>query len=247
MISGHLSIRYGLRGPNLGSSPPAPPPRTPSAWRHALIQYGDADMMVAGGAEWQRRRPAWADSAQAKAMSTRNDSPQTASRPWDRDRDGFVLADGGGAMVLEDFEHARKRGARIYAELVGFGMSGDAYHITSPPEDGDGARRAMVSALRDAQLNPGQVQYLNAHATSTPLGDLAETHRASSTPLASTRAEAGGQLHQIDDRTSARRGRRARGDFWCWRFAIRSRRRRSIWTIRIEAAIWISCRIPRAR
>jgi 3-oxoacyl-[acyl-carrier-protein] synthase II len=112
---------------------------------------------------------------QAKALSTRNDSPQSASRPWDRDRDGFVLGDGGGAMVLEELEHARARGARIYAELSGFGMSGDAHHITAPPEDGAGARLAMVNALRDAQLNASDVQYLNAHATSTPLGDRAET------------------------------------------------------------------------
>jgi 3-oxoacyl-[acyl-carrier-protein] synthase II len=108
-------------------------------------------------------------------MTTQNESPQSASRPWDRDRDGFVLADGGGAMVLEELEHAKRRGARIYAELIGFGMSGDAHHITAPPDDGDGARRAMVAALRDAHLNPDQVQYLNAHATSTPLGDNAET------------------------------------------------------------------------
>jgi 3-oxoacyl-[acyl-carrier-protein] synthase II len=113
--------------------------------------------------------------AQAKALSARNDSPQTASRPWDRDRDGFVLGDGGGAMVLEEYEHARRRGARMYAELIGFGMSGDAHHITAPPEDGDGARLAMTNALRDAQLNAEEVQYLNAHATSTPLGDRAET------------------------------------------------------------------------
>ena len=112
---------------------------------------------------------------QAKALSTRNDAPQEASRPWDLERDGFVLSDGGGAMVLEELEHARRRGARIYAELIGFGMSGDAYHITAPPEDGDGARLAMANGLRDAQLNPNEVQYVNAHATSTPLGDRAET------------------------------------------------------------------------
>jgi len=175
MISGHLSIRYGLRGPNLGVVTAC------TTSTHALgvaartIQYGDADMVLAGGSEMATTPTGLGGFSQAKAMSTRNESPQTASRPWDRDRDGFVLADGGGAMVLEDLEHARKRGARIYAELTGFGMSGDAHHITAPPEDGDGARRAMVNALKDAQVNPDQVQYLNAHATSTPLGDSAET------------------------------------------------------------------------
>jgi 3-oxoacyl-[acyl-carrier-protein] synthase II len=175
MISGHLSIRFGLRGPNLGVVTAC------TTSTHALgvaarcIQYGDADMVLAGGSEMATTPTGLGGFCQAKAMSTRNDSPHTASRPWDRDRDGFVLADGGGAMVLEELEYARKRGARIYAELIGFGMSGDAHHITSPPEDGDGARRAMVSALRDAQINPEQVQYLNAHATSTPLGDSAET------------------------------------------------------------------------
>jgi 3-oxoacyl-[acyl-carrier-protein] synthase II len=175
MISGHLSIRFGLRGPNLGVVTAC------TTSTHALgvaarcIQYGDADVVLAGGSEMATTPTGLGGFCQAKAMSTRNDSPHTASRPWDRDRDGFVLADGGGAMVLEELEHARKRGARIYAELIGFGMSGDAHHITAPPEDGDGARRAMVNALRDAQINPDQVQYLNAHATSTPLGDSAET------------------------------------------------------------------------
>jgi 3-oxoacyl-[acyl-carrier-protein] synthase II len=175
MISGHLSIRYGLRGPNLGVVTAC------TTSTHALgvaartIQYGDADMVLAGGSEMATTPTGVGGFSQAKAMSTRNESPQTASRPWDRDRDGFVLADGGGAMVLEELEHARKRGARIYAELIGFGMSGDAHHITAPPEDGDGARRAMVNALKDAQINADQVQYLNAHATSTPLGDSAET------------------------------------------------------------------------
>jgi 3-oxoacyl-[acyl-carrier-protein] synthase II len=175
MISGHLSIRYGLRGPNLGVVTAC------TTSTHALglgarcIQYGDAELIIAGGAEMATTPTGLGGFGQAKALSSRNDSPQTASRPWDRDRDGFVLGDGGGAMVLEEYEHARKRGARIYAELIGFGMSGDAHHITAPPEDGDGARLAMVNALRDAQINAADVQYLNAHATSTELGDKAET------------------------------------------------------------------------
>src|SRR5262249_28628354 len=139
------------------------------------IQYGDADMMVAGGGEMATTPSGLGGFGQAKALSTRNDAPAKASRPWDRDRDGFVLADGGGAVVLEELEHAKARGARIYAELVGFGMSGDAHHITAPPEDGAGARNAMLNALRDAQLNANEVDYINAHATSTPLGDKAET------------------------------------------------------------------------
>jgi 3-oxoacyl-[acyl-carrier-protein] synthase II len=175
MISGHLSIRFGLRGPNLGVVTAC------TTSTHALgvamrtIQYGDADLVLAGGSEMATTRMGLGGFGQAKALSTRNDSPQEASRPWDKDRDGFVLSDGGGAMVLEELEHARARGARIYAELAGFGMSGDAHHITSPPEDGHGARRAMQSALKDAALNPADVQYVNAHATSTNLGDLAET------------------------------------------------------------------------
>ena len=174
MLAGHLSIRYGLRGPNLGVVTAC------TTSTHALglgarcIQYGDADLILAGGAEMATTPTAIGGFAQAKALSTRNDSPTTASRPWDRDRDGFVLGDGGGAMVLEEYEHARRRGARIYAELLGFGMSGDAFHITAPPEDGAGACLAMQNALRDAALEPSAVQYLNAHATSTPLGDRAE-------------------------------------------------------------------------
>jgi len=175
MISGHLSIRFGLRGPNLGVVTAC------TTSTHALglgarcIQYGDADVILAGGAEMATTPTGVGGFAQAKALSTRNEAPQQASRPWDRDRDGFVLGDGGGAMLLEEYEHARARGARIYAELIGFGMSGDAHHITAPPEDGEGARLAMHNALRDAQVDAGAVQYLNAHATSTPLGDRAET------------------------------------------------------------------------
>ncbi len=175
MISGHLSIRFGLRGPNLGVVTACTTSTHAIGIAARTIQYGDADLVVAGGAEMATTPTGVGGFAQAKALSARNDSPQRASRPWDRDRDGFVLGDGGGAVVLEELEHARARGARIYAELIGFGMSGDAHHITSPPEDGDGARLAMVNALRDARIEPADVQYLNAHATSTPLGDRAET------------------------------------------------------------------------
>ena len=175
MISGHLSIRYGLRGPNLGVVTACTTSTHALGLAARAIMYDDADLILAGGSEMATTATGLGGFGQAKALSTRNESPQTASRPWDRDRDGFVLGDGGGAMVLEELEHARKRGARIYAELAGFGMSGDAHHITAPPEDGAGARLAMVNALRDARLNPSDVQYLNAHATSTPLGDRAET------------------------------------------------------------------------
>ena len=175
MISGHLSIRYGLRGPNLGVVTACTTSTHALGLAARAIQYGDADLVVAGGSEMATTPTGLGGFGQAKALSQRNESPQAASRPWDRDRDGFVLGDGGGAMVLEELELARGRGARIYAELVGFGMSGDAHHITAPPEDGAGARLAMVNALRDAKLNPEQVDYLNAHATSTPLGDRAET------------------------------------------------------------------------
>jgi 3-oxoacyl-[acyl-carrier-protein] synthase II len=175
MISGHLSIRFGLRGPNLGVVTACTTSTHAIGLGLRTIQYGDADVILAGGAEMATTVMGLGGFGQAKALSTRNAEPTRASRPWDKDRDGFVLSDGGGAMLLEELEHARRRGARIYAELVGFGMSGDAHHITAPPEDGNGARRAMQAALRDAGLNPTDVQYVNAHATSTPLGDIAET------------------------------------------------------------------------
>src|SRR5579862_461080 len=175
MIAGHLSIRYGLKGPNLGVVTACTTSTHAIGLGMRSIQYGDADVIIAGGGEMATTRSGLGSFGQAKALSTRNDAPKEASRPWDKDRDGFVLSDGGGAVLLEELEHARARGARIYAELVGFGMSGDAYHITAPPEDGEGARLAMVNCLRDARLNPGDVQYVNAHATSTPLGDKAET------------------------------------------------------------------------
>lgn len=175
MISGHLSIKYGLKGPNLGVVTACTTSTHAIGLGMRTIQYGDADIMLAGGAEMSMTVLGIGGFSQAKALSTRNDEPTKACRPWDRDRDGFVAADGGGFMVLEELEHARARGARIYAELIGFGMSGDAYHITAPPEDGAGARLAMVNALRDAGVNAADVAYLNAHATSTPLGDKAET------------------------------------------------------------------------
>ena len=175
MIAGHLSIRYGLQGPNLGVVTACTTSTHAIGLGMRTIQYGDADVIVAGGGEMATTRCGLGSFGQAKALSTRNDAPAEASRPWDKDRDGFVLSDGGGAMVLEELEHARSRGAHIHAELVGFGMSGDAYHITAPPEDGEGARLAMVNALRDASLNAADVHYINAHATSTPLGDKAET------------------------------------------------------------------------
>jgi 3-oxoacyl-[acyl-carrier-protein] synthase II len=175
MIAGHLSIKYGLKGPNLGVVTACTTSTHAIGIAMRTIQYGDADMLIAGGGEMATTVCGLASFAQAKALSTRNEAPAEASRPWDLDRDGFVLSDGGGALILEELEHARRRGARIYAELVGFGMSGDAYHITLPPEDGEGARLAMANAMKDAALNPDDVQYVNAHATSTPAGDKAET------------------------------------------------------------------------
>jgi 3-oxoacyl-[acyl-carrier-protein] synthase II len=175
MISGHLSIKYGFTGPNLAVVTACTTATHAIGLAARLIVYGDADAMLAGGAEMGQTPTAIGGFSQAKALSERNDNPQAASRPWDKDRDGFVLGDGAGAIMLEEYEHARRRGAKIYAELIGFGMSGDAYHITAPPEDGEGARLAMVNALADARINPEDVQHINAHATSTPLGDRAET------------------------------------------------------------------------
>jgi 3-oxoacyl-[acyl-carrier-protein] synthase II len=175
MISGHVSINFKLTGPNIATVTACTTSTHAIGIAARLIQYGDADVMIAGGAEMATTPLGLGSFSQARALSTRNDNPQAASRPWDRDRDGFVLSDGAGAVLLEEYEHAKARGARIYAEFVGFGMSGDAFHITAPPESGEGARLAMANALRDAQLNPADVQYVNAHATSTDLGDRAET------------------------------------------------------------------------
>jgi 3-oxoacyl-[acyl-carrier-protein] synthase II len=175
MVSGHVSIRYGMQGPNLAVVTACTTSTHAIGLAARTIQYGDADMMVAGGAEMATTPLGLGGFCAVKALSERNDDPARASRPFDRDRDGFVLGDGAGAMILEELEHARKRGARIYAELTGFGMSGDAYHMTAPQESGEGARLAMANALHDAQTRPDQVDYVNAHATSTPLGDKAET------------------------------------------------------------------------
>jgi len=175
MIGGNLSIRYGFKGPNL-SIVTACTTSTHNIGNAArLIAYGDADAMLSGGAEYATTPTALAGFMSAKATSTRNDEPEKASRPWDDDRDGFVLSNGAAMVVVEEYEHARRRGAQIYAELVGFGMSGDAHHMTAPPADGEGAARCMKIALADAGINADQVDYVNAHGTSTPLGDRAES------------------------------------------------------------------------
>ena len=173
--AGQVSIHYKLRGPNLALVTACTTSTHTIGIAARTIQYGDADIMVAGGAEMAFTPLGIGSFCQARALSQRNDAPEKASRPWDRDRDGFVMAEGGGAIVLEEYEHAKARGAKIYAEFAGFGMSGDAHHITAPPEDGEGARLAMTAALRDAAVNPDQLHYINAHATSTELGDRAET------------------------------------------------------------------------
>ena len=175
MIAGHLSIMLGLKGPNLAIVTAC------STSTHCIgeagksIRYGDADVMIAGGAESTVTELAIGGFASARALSTRNDDPPRASRPWDKDRDGFVLGEGAGAVVLEEYEHAKARGARIYCEIVGYGVSADAYHMTAPCEDGEGAYRCMRNALKDAGVGVAEVDYINAHGTSTPLGDIAET------------------------------------------------------------------------
>lgn len=176
MIAGNLSIMYNLRGPNIAVTTACTTGSHCIGLAARMISYGDADVMVTGGAEAAATPLALGGFAAARALSTRNDNPQAASRPWDKDRDGFVLSDGAGSLILEEYEHARKRGAKIYAELVGFGMSGDAYHMTSPPEDGRGAADAMRAAMNDAQLDASKIDYINAHGTSTPAGDVAESH-----------------------------------------------------------------------
>jgi len=175
MIAGNLSIMFGFKGPNLAIVTACATATHCLGNAARMIEYGDTDVMIAGGAESCVTPLAVGGFASARALSTRNDDPCTASRPWDKDRDGFVLGEGAGVLVLEEMEHAKRRGARIYAELAGFGMSADAYHMTSPCEDGEGAARCMTNALKNAGINANEVDYINAHGTSTPLGDIAET------------------------------------------------------------------------
>ncbi|PTY36631.1 beta-ketoacyl-[acyl-carrier-protein] synthase II [Saccharospirillum sp. MSK14-1] len=175
MISGYLSIDYGFKGPNIAITTACTTGTHNIGYAGRTIAYGDADVMVAGGAEMASTPLGIAGFGAARALSTRNDDPQHASRPWDKDRDGFMLGDGAGILVLEEYEHAKARGATIYAELTGFGMSGDAYHMTSPPEDGSGACASMRNAIADAGLNATDISYINAHGTSTPVGDVAES------------------------------------------------------------------------
>ena len=178
MISGNLSIKYGLKGPNFAIVTACTTGTHNIGDASRLIEYGDADVMVAGGAEMSTTNCGLGGFAAARALSTRNDDPETASRPWDKDRDGFVLGDGAGVVVLEEYEHAKARGAKIYAEVLGYGMSGDAYHMTLPSKGGEGAARCMKNAMRNAGVNADQIDYINAHGTSTPAGDQAETDAA---------------------------------------------------------------------
>jgi 3-oxoacyl-[acyl-carrier-protein] synthase II len=175
MISGHLSIMYGFKGPNFSIVTACTTGTHNIGDAARLIEYGDADVMVAGGAEMATSRTGLAGFAAARALSTRNDEPESASRPWDKDRDGFVLSDGAGVMVLEEYEFAKKRGAKIYAELIGYGMSADAFHMTAPSENGQGAASCMQNALRNGKITSNDIHYINAHGTSTPAGDIAET------------------------------------------------------------------------
>jgi len=175
MIGGYVSLKYNLKGPNLAIVTACSTATHNMGSATRMIQYGEADVMVAGGAEFATTPTSMSGFISARAMSTRNDEPEKASRPWDESRDGFVLSNGAGVVVLEELEHAKKRGARIYAEVIGFGMSADAYHMTAPPDDGEGAARCMRIAMDDAGVSTQDVDYINAHGTSTPLGDLAET------------------------------------------------------------------------
>ncbi len=199
MIGGYLSIRYNLKGPNIAIVSACSSATHSMGTAARMIQYGEADIMVAGGAEFATTPTSVSGFISARAMSTRNDAPEQASRPWDEERDGFVLSNGAGIVILEELEHAKRRGAAIYGELIGYGMSADASHMTAPPDDGEGAARCMQIALNDAKIDPQDVGYINAHGTSTPLGDLAESiavktvfgSHALTVPVSSTKSMTG--------------------------------------------------------
>jgi 3-oxoacyl-[acyl-carrier-protein] synthase II len=209
MISGNFSIKYGFAGPNIAIVTACTTGTHCIGSAARMIQYGDADVMIAGGSEAATAPVTVAGFASLKALSTRNDDPTRASRPWDRDRDGFVLGDGAGALVLEEYERAKARGAKIYAEVVGFGLTADAHHITSPPDDGAGAVASMRNALADAKMNPEDVHYINAHGTSTPLGDVAETQGHQG--RVRCEHQGGRELDQVHDRPFAGCCRGCRG------------------------------------
>ena len=217
MISGNLSIMFGLKGPNLAMVTACTTATHCIGDSARMIEYGDADVMVAGGAESTVTPLAVGGFASARALSTRNDDPETASRPWDKGRDGFVLGEGAGVLVLEEYEHAKARGAKIYAEVAGFGMSADANHMTAPCEDGSGAARCMTNALRNAGIPHNQVDFINAHGTSTPLGDHGR-NQGGQAVLRRARQKYGGQFDKIHDRASAWCCRRDRsGVLGAWR------------------------------
>ena len=209
MVAGHLTIMYGLQGPSISIATACTSGVHNIGHAARIIAYGDADAMVAGGAEKASTPLGVGGFGAARALSTRNDNPQAASRIRDKERDGFVLGDGAGMVVLEEYEHAKARRAKIYAEVVGFGMSSDAYHMTSPPENGAGAALAMVNALRDAAIEAGRIGYVNAHGTSTPAGDKAETQAVKSV-FGDAGKPCDGKLHQIHDRTPVGCGGRGR-------------------------------------
>lgn len=245
MISGFLSIHLGLQGPNYAIATACTTGTHCIGMAARNIAYGEADVMIAGGAEMAACGLGMGGFGASRALSTRNDEPTRASRPWDKGRDGFVLSDGAGALVLEELEHAQARGATIYAELVGFGMSGDAYHMTSPPDSGEGAARCMANALRDAGIAPEAVSYINAHGTSTPAGDIAEVaaikrvfgEHAYKLAVSSTKSMTG---HLLGAQVPLKRSSVS------WRSTARWHRRPSTSTSRTKAATWTSCPMWRA-
>lgn len=240
LAAGLLAIRFGLKGPNLALATACTTATHCIGLAARLIAYGDADVMVAGGAEKGSSPLGMAGFAAARALSTRNDSPQAASRPFDQDRDGFVLGDGAGIIVLEEYEHALARGARIHAELIGFGMSDDAFHITTPAESGEGAAASMRNALRDAGIALSDVDYINAHGTSTPAGDIAESQAIESVLATMPRDWRSAPPSRWSDICSEPPAEWRRYSV-CWPFGTTWHRQRSTSIIRIRNAVWIMC------